>query len=59
MEGTLIVRNPAGVAVLHDISADGAYAGVSGGSNNNYGASGDLRPSVYVQRLNAWDAGSF
>jgi hypothetical protein len=59
MEGTLIVRNPAGVAVLHDISADGAYAGVSGGANNNYGASGDLRPSVYVQRLNAWDAGTF
>jgi hypothetical protein len=61
MEGTLIVRNPAGVAVLHDISAANTanYAGVSGGSNNNYGAEGALRPSVYVQRLNAWDNQSF
>src|ERR1035437_4554272 len=59
MEGTLIVRNPAGVAVLHDISASGTYVGVSGGSSNNYGAEGSLRPSVFVQRLNAWDASSF
>jgi hypothetical protein len=59
MEGTLIVRNPAGVAVLHDISASGTYAGVSGGANNNYGASGSLRPSAFVQRLTAWDAQSF
>jgi len=59
LEGTLIVRNPAGVAVLHDISASGTYAGVSGGSNNNYGAEGSLRPSVYVQRLNAWDNQAF
>jgi hypothetical protein len=59
MEGTLIVRNPAGVAVLHDISADGSYAGVSGGANNDYGASGSLRPSVYVQRLSAWDNTAF
>ncbi len=59
MEGTLIVRNPAGVATLNDISASGSYVGVSGGANNNYGASGQLRPSVYVQRLNAWDAQSF
>jgi hypothetical protein len=59
MEGTLIVRNPAGVGVLHDISASGAYVGVSGGSSNNYGASGSLRPSAYVVRLNAWDAQSF
>jgi hypothetical protein len=59
MEGTLIVRNPAGVAALHDISATGTYVGISGGSSNNYGAEGSLRPSVYVQRLNAWDAASF
>jgi hypothetical protein len=57
LEGTLIVRNPAGVAVLHDISASGAFVGVSGsGATTNVGA---LRPSVYVQRLNAWDAQSF
>jgi len=59
MEGTLIVRNPAGVAVLHDIDPSGTYVGVSGGANNDYGASGSLRASVYVQRLNAWDAQSF
>jgi len=59
MEGTLIVRNPAGVAVLHDIDPSGTYVGVSGGSSNNYGASGSLRPSAFVQRLNAWDAQSF
>jgi hypothetical protein len=57
MEGTLIVRNPAGVAALHDISASGSFVGVSGsGATTNVGA---LRPSVYVQRLNAWDAQSF
>jgi Family of unknown function (DUF5309) len=57
LEGTLIVRNPAGVAALHDISASGAFVGVSGsGSTTNVGA---LRPSVFVQRLNAWDAQSF
>ena len=57
LEGTLIVRNPAGVAALHDISASGTFVGVSGsGSTTNVGA---LRPSVYVQRLNAWDATSF
>ena len=57
LEGTLIVRNPAGVAVLHDIAANGAFVGVSGsGATTNVGA---LRPSVYVQRLNAWDAQSF
>ena len=39
MEGTLIVRNPAGVGVLHNISATGAS--VSG-----------ARPSAFVQRVN-------
>jgi len=57
LEGTLIVRNPAGVAVLRDISANGAFVGVSGsGATTNVGA---LRPSTYVQRLNAWDTQSF
>lgn len=59
LEGTLIVRNPAGVGVLHDIDPAGTYVGVSGGANNDYGASGSLRPSVFVQRLNAWDNQSF
>jgi hypothetical protein len=39
MEGTLIVRNPAGVGALHNISASGAS--VSG-----------ARPSAFVQRVN-------
>jgi Family of unknown function (DUF5309) len=39
MEGTLIVRNPAGVGVLHNISASGAA--VSG-----------VRPAAFVQRVN-------
>ena len=59
LEGTLIVRNPAGVAVLHDISASGAYAGVTLGSTNQIGASGTLRDAGNVVRLNAWDATSF
>jgi hypothetical protein len=59
LEGTLIVRNPAGVAVLHDISAAGLYAGVTAGVTGTVSGGGSLRPSVYVQRLNAWDAQSF
>ena len=55
LEGTLIVRNPAGVAALHDISPLGTYVGV----NPSTGASGTLRPTAYVQRLNAWDGNSF
>jgi hypothetical protein len=57
MEGTLIVRNPAGVAVLHDISASGSFVGVTTGSSSTN--VGQLRASVYVQRLNAWDNQSF
>ena len=59
MEGTLVVRNPAGVGVLHDISASGQS--VSFGSGNG-GAStiiGGIRPASNVVRLNAWDAQSF
>jgi hypothetical protein len=53
MEGTLIVRNPAGVATLHDISAS-----ASAPSLNAYGA-GPLRPASLVVRLNAWGGSSF
>ena len=53
MEGTLIVRNPAGVAVLHDISASAAAP-----SLNAYGA-GPLRAAATVVRLNTWGGGSF
>ena len=53
MEGTLIVRNPAGVAVLHDISAS-----ASAPSLNAYGA-GPLRPATLVVRLSAFGGSSF
>jgi hypothetical protein len=53
MEGTLIVRNPAGVAVLHDISASAAAP-----SLNAYGA-GPLRPAALVVRLTAFGGSSF
>jgi hypothetical protein len=59
MEGTLIVRNPAGVGVLHDIAVGGQS--VAFGSNNG-GAStliGGVRPNANVVRLNAFDAISF
>ena len=48
MEGTLIVRNPAGVGVLHDISPAGASV-----------AQGATRSTTFVQRLNAFDNISF
>lgn len=53
MEGTLIVRNPAGVAVLHDISAT-ATAPVL----NSQGA-GPLRPAALVARLSTFGGASF
>lgn len=46
MEGTLIVRNPAGVGVLHNVSASGAS--VSG-----------ARPSAFVQRINTGAGDSY
>jgi hypothetical protein len=48
MEGTLIIRNPAGVAVLNNISPSGASV-----------ATGALRPSATVQRLSTWDGVAF
>jgi len=60
LEGTLIVRNPAGVAALHDISASGQSVAfgstAAGGSASIVGAT---RPAGNVVRLNAWDAQSF
>lgn len=46
MEGTLIVRNPAGVGVLHNISASGAAVTA-------------LRSSATVGRLASWGGSSF
>ena len=48
LEGTLIVRNPAGVGVLHDISAAGATV-----------SQGALRNANGVARLSTWGTGTF
>jgi len=53
MEGTLIVRNPAGVAVLHDISATASVPSLTA-----YGA-GPLRASTTVVRLASFGGGAF
>ena len=57
LEGTLIVRNPAGVAVLHDISSTGAYVGFTGSGATTI--TGATRTASNVVRLNAWDNSSF
>jgi len=57
MEGTLIIRNPAGVAVLHDISASGAYAGFTGSGATTI--TGSQRASANVVRLNSFGGASF
>ena len=44
MEGCLIVKNPAGVGVLHNILPSGAAV-----------ATGALRPSALVQHITSWD----
>jgi hypothetical protein len=59
MEGTLIVRNPAGVGVLHDISASGQSVSFGSGNGGASSIIGGIRPSANVVRLNAWDATSF
>jgi hypothetical protein len=48
MEGTLIVRNPAGVGVLHSISPAGAAV-----------STGALRPAAQVSRLQDWGGTTF
>jgi len=53
MEGTLIVRNPAGVAVLHDISATASAPAL-----NSQGA-GPLRSAAAVARLSSFGGASF
>jgi len=53
MEGTLIVRNPAGVGVLHDISATATAPTL-----NSMGA-GPLRNANLVVRLSSWGGSSF
>jgi hypothetical protein len=57
MEGTLIVRNPAGVGVLHDIGASGAYSGFTGSGATTI--NGSLRSSTNVVRLDNFGGASF
>ena len=59
MEGTLIVRNPAGVAALHDISASGQSVSFGSGNGGASSIIGGTRPASNVVRLNAWDNASF
>jgi len=59
MEGTLIVRNPAGVGVLHDISASGQSVAFGSGNGGASTIVGGTRPASNVVRLNAWDNNTF
>jgi hypothetical protein len=59
LEGTLIVRNPAGVAVLHDIGAQGQSVSFGSGNGGASSIIGGIRPASNVVRLNAWDGQSF
>ena len=59
MEGTLIVRNPAGVGVLHDIGVAGQSVSFGSGNGGASSVLGGIRSSTIVVRLNAWDSNSF
>ena len=59
LEGTLIVRNPAGVAALHDISVTGTSVSFGSGNGGASSIIGGIRASSNVVRLNAWDNNSF
>jgi len=59
LEGTLIVRNPAGVGVLHDIAVGGQSVAFGSGNGGASALIGGVRASTNVVRLNAWDNQSF
>jgi len=59
LEGTLIVRNPAGVGALHDISASGQSVAFGSGNGGASSIIGGTRAAGNVVRLNAWDTQSF
>ena len=59
MEGTLIVRNPAGIGVLHDIGVAGQSVSFGSGNGGASSVLGGIRSSTNVVRLSAWDSGSF
>lgn len=59
MEGTLIVRNPAGIGVLHDIAVGGQSVSFGSGNGGASSVLGGVRAAANVVRLNAWDNSSF
>jgi hypothetical protein len=59
MEGTLIVRNPAGVAALHDIAVGGQSVAFGSGNGGASALIGGVRSSSNVVRLTAFDGQSF
>lgn len=59
MEGTLIVRNPAGVGVLHDIGVAGQSVSFGSGNGGASSVLGGIRSSTNVVRLNYWDSQAF
>ena len=59
LEGCVIVRNPAGVGVLHDISSSGQSVSFGSGNGGASSIIGGTRPAANVVRLNAWDNASF
>ena len=59
LEGTLIVRNPAGVAALHDIAVGGQSVAFGSGNGGASALIGGVRASANVVRLNAFDGVAF
>ena len=59
MEGTLIVRNPAGVGVLHDIGVAGQSVSFGSGNGGASSVLGGIRSAANVVRLDAWNNTAF
>jgi hypothetical protein len=59
LEGTLIVRNPAGVGVLHDIGVAGQSVSFGSGNGGASSVLGGIRSSTNVVRLSYWDSTAF
>ena len=59
MEGTLIVRNPAGVGVLHDIGVAGQSVSFGSGNGGASSVLGGIRSAANVVRLDHWNATAF
>jgi hypothetical protein len=59
MEGTLIVRNPAGVGVLHDIGVAGQSVSFGSGNGGASSVLGGIRSAANVVRLDHWNSTAF